>query len=184
MWSRRENDELVSSLGWCGSLILKWCQHFLLFGGGVSWNIVINDCRLYWLCGATLPWADHLPVLAFPQLWAEDHRAFVLSVRNLWTFSPLFLHLQNGDNKIHHSFVCIVKICWRKGHEDSKLYSTLTLWSPFSLPSPIFSLPLFSFLLFPSLFLFSPCKLNWCALFLIFPSWQSAEAQFSRLSIS
>ena len=55
---------------------------------------------------------------------------------------------------------------------------------PFSLPSPIFSLPLFSFLLFPSLFLFSPCKLNWCALFLIFPSWQSAEAQFSRLSIS
>lgn len=71
MWSRRENDELVSSLGWCGSLILKWCQHFLLFGVGVSWNIVINDCRLYWLCGATLPWADHLPVLAFPQLWAR-----------------------------------------------------------------------------------------------------------------
>ena len=49
----------------------------------MSWNIVINDCRLYWLCGTTLPWADHLPVLAFPQLWAEDHRAFVLSARNL-----------------------------------------------------------------------------------------------------
>ena len=38
--------------------------------------------------------------------------------------------------------------------------------------------------LFPSLFLFSPCKLNYYALFAIISSWQSAQAQFYTLSIS
>ena len=53
-----------------------------------------------------------------------------------------------------------------------------------SLFSPFSSLFFFSFPFFPSLFLSSLCKLNCCALFALFPSWQSAQAQISRLSVS
>ena len=60
-------------------------------------------------------------------------------------------------------------------------------FNPLSHPLIFSFLFFFSFffpLFFLSLFLSSPCKLNCCALFAVFPSCQSTQAQFSRLSIS
>ena len=56
---------------------------------------------------------------------------------------------------------------------------SLSLSSPLSFLFLSFYSPLF-----PSLFLLSQSKLNCCALYAIFPSWPSAHAQTSRLSIS
>ena len=64
----------------------------------------------------------------------------------------------------------------------------LSFFLPYLPPLPFLSPSLFSSLSlhppFFSLFLFSPCKLNCCALLAVLPSWQSVQAQFYRLSIS
>ena len=66
------------------------------------------------------------------------------------------------------------------------IFSILFSTPSFSLFFPFFSfyLSLFNSPFFPSLFLLSPIKLNCPALYAIFPSWPSAHAQISRLSIN
>ena len=56
--------------------------------------------------------------------------------------------------------------------------SSFLLFYPLSTFPPLFYSPFF-----PSLFLFSPSKLNCWAVFALFPSWHSVQVQFSRLSI-
>ena len=71
-----------------------------------------------------------------------------------------------------------------KSYSHISIYLCLYLFSLFFLT--LFSIPSFSLLspfpLFPTLFLFSPCKLNCWDFVATLPSWHSAQAQFSRLS--
>lgn len=90
------------------------------FWGWRSWNIVVNDCGIYWLLGSARPCANHqcqhsspLPHPT-PQLWDEGLVAPVLFGENFWTSRPSFLHLQNEENN-KLSFAFSVRISRKKG---------------------------------------------------------------------